>query len=132
MTQAAASAPGRPAVLPYALASAAFCALGFAAASFAANRHAALFGAGAAAVGAVCALPAVVAGAAHGTNGVLGGFIAGFFARMIAVAVGLALSGARGDAALGYAAAFFALYAPTQAVEVAYVIGSSRKRREGA
>jgi len=132
VTQAAASAPGRLFVLPYALASGLFCALAFAAASFAADRQAAFFGAGAATAGALCALPAVAVGAAYGTNGVLGGFLAGFFARMIAVAVGLALSGARGDAALGYAFAFFALYAPTQAVEVAYVVGSSRKRRAGA
>jgi hypothetical protein len=131
VTQAAAPS-ARPAILPYALGSAAFCALSFAAASFVADRHAAILGAGAAAAGALCALPAIAVGAAHGTNGVLGGFLAGFFARMIAIAVGLAFFGVRGDSALVYALAFFALYVPTQAVEVAYVWGSSRTRRAGA
>ncbi len=132
MTQAAASAPTRPAVLPYALASAALCAIAFAGASFAEHRSAALIGAGAAAAGAVCGLPALALGAPHGTNGILAGFLAGFFARMIAVAAGLVISGARGDAALAYALSFFCLYALTQAVEVAYVWGSSRRRRAGA
>jgi hypothetical protein len=51
---------------------------------------------------------------------------------MVAVAAGLILSGARGDAALAYASSFFVLYALTQAVEIAYVWGSSRRRRAGA
>ena len=130
MTQAAASAPTRPALLPYALASAAMCGVGLVAS--ASQSRAALFGAAAAAVSALCALPALALGAPHGTNGVLAGFVAGFFARMLAVAAGFILSGARGDAALGYASSFFLLYALTQAVEIAYVWGSSRRRRAGA
>ena len=51
---------------------------------------------------------------------------------MLAVAAGFILSGARGDAALGYASSFFLLYVLTQAVEIAYVWGSSRRRRAGA
>ena len=77
-------------------------------------------------------MPALALGAPHGTNGILAGFVAGFFARMLAVAAGFILSGARGDAALGYASSFFLLYALTQAVEIAYVWGSSRRRRAGA
>lgn len=132
MTQAAASAPARPALRPYALASAALCGLGLAVASQAKEPRAALFGAAAATASALCALPALAAGVPRGTNGVLAGFGAGFFARMVAVAAGLILSGARGEAALAYAWSFFLLYALTQAVEVAYVWGSSRKRRAGA
>jgi hypothetical protein len=124
-------APGA-ALLPYAVASAALCGLGFGAASLMDHPRAALFGAGAAAVSAACALPALALGMPHGTNGILAGFVAGFFARMIAVAAGLVLSGARGPAALAYASSFFVLYAVTQAVEVAYVWGSSRARRAGA
>jgi hypothetical protein len=120
------------AVLPYALASAALCCLGIGAASLTDHQRAALFGAGAAAASAACALPALAVGMPHGTNGILAGFVAGFFARMIAVAVGLVLAGARGAAALAYAWSFFLLYAVTQAVEVAYVWGSSRARRAGA
>jgi len=132
VTQAAASAPTRPALLPYALASVALCGLGLAAAAQTGQPRAALFGAAAAAASALCALPALALGAPHGTNGILAGFVAGFFARMLAVAVGLILSGVRGDAALAYASSFFILYALTQAVEVAYVWGSSRRRRAGA
>ncbi len=132
MTQAAASAPTRPALLPYALASAALCGLGLAGASQTGEPRAALFGAAAATASALCALPALALGAPHGTSGILAGFVAGFFARMVAVAAGLILSGARGGAAFAYASSFFALYALTQAVEVAYVWGSSRRRRAGA
>jgi hypothetical protein len=118
--------------LPYALASLALCGLGLAAASRAGQQRAALFGAAAATAAALCALPALALGVPHGTNGVLAGFVAGFFARMVAVAAGLILCGARGDAALAYASSFFVLYALTQAVEIAYVWGSSRRRRAGA
>ena len=122
----------RAALLPYALASTALCALGLGAASLMEHPRAAFFGAGAAAVSAAFALPALAVGMPHGTNGILGGFVAGFFARMVAVAAGLVLAGARGPAALAYASSFFLLYAVTQAVEVAYVWGSSRARRAGA
>jgi hypothetical protein len=130
VTQAAASAPLRPALLPYALSSAAICGLGLAVS--ASQSRAALFGAAAAAASALCALPALALGAPHGTNGILAGFVAGFFARMVAVAAGFLLARARGDAALAYASTFFLLYALTQAVEIAYVWGSSRRRRAGA
>ena len=130
MTQAAASAPLRPSLLPYALASAAICGIGLV---VSANQsRAALFGAAAAGASALCALPALALGAPHGTNGILAGFVAGFFARMLAVAAGFILAGARGDGALAYASSFFLLYALTQAVEIVYVWGSSRRRRAGA
>ena len=132
MKQAAASIPTRPALMPYALASAALCGLALLAASHASHPRAALFGAGAATASAAIALPVLAYGIPRGTNGVLAGFVAGFFARMLAVATGLLLSGARGDGAVAYATAFFLLYALTQAVEVAYVRASSRKPRAGA
>ena len=130
MTQATASAPARPALLPYALASVAIC--GVALAVAASQSRAALFGAAAAALSALCGLPALAVGAPHGTNGILAGFVAGFFARMVAVAAGFLLASPRGDAALAYASSFFLLYALTQAVEIAFVWGSSRRRRAGA
>jgi hypothetical protein len=132
VTHAVASAPARPALLPYALASAALCGLGLAAAAHAAAARAALFGVSAAAASAAFALPALALGVPRGTSGVLAAFVAGFFGRMVAVAAGLILSGARGEAAIAYAGYFFLLFAFTQAVEVAYVWGSSRKRRTGA
>ena len=131
MTQAAASTPNRPALLPYALASVAFCGLGAATTSFSSEPRATMAGALAAAASAAFALPALALGAPHGTNGILAGFVVGFLVRMVAVAAGLVLSGARGEAALSYATSFFLLYALTQAVEVAYVWDSSRRRRAG-
>ena len=121
MTQAAASVCTRPALLPYALASASLCALALLAAGQASHMRAALFGAGAATLSAAFALPALALGAPKGTSGVLAGFVGGFFVRMVAVAAGLILSKAQGDGAIAYAAAFFLLYALTQTVEVAYV-----------
>jgi len=118
--------------LPYALVSAALCGLVLAAAAHASEARSALFGAAAATAAAACALPALALGASRGTNGVLAGFVAGFFARMVAVAAGLILSGPRGNAAVAFAGYFFLLYALTQAVEVAFVWGSSRTRRAGA
>jgi len=132
VTAAAAPAPTRPALLPYALVSAALCGLVLAAAAHASEARSALFGAAAATAAAACALPALALGASRGTNGVLAGFVAGFFARMVAVAAGLILSGPRGNAAVAFAGYFFLLYALTQAVEVAFVWGSSRTRRAGA
>lgn len=116
---------------PFAALSAALFALAFAA-SFLLDPgrgHAARGGLLAAAVGAACALPALRAGLAHGTNGLLAGFSAGFFARMLCVAVGLVASGARGPEALAWALAFFVLYAATQAVEIGYVFSSTRAER---
>jgi hypothetical protein len=132
VTQAAESTRVRPALLPYLLASASLCTVAVAAATYA-SPSAALHAAAAGAVAAFIALPALGVGAAHGTNGILAAFVVGFFARMIAVAVGLVLVGARSGAALTYTAWFFALYVATQAVEVAYVWSSSRlSRRAGA
>ena len=111
----------------YAAASALCCAAGIVLAAQVST--AALFGAGFAAVSAAVALPLVAWGAPRGTNALLGAFVAGFFARMILVAVGLLMGGGRGQAALQYAFAFFALYGATQLVEVAYVFGTSRSRR---
>jgi hypothetical protein len=132
VTQAAASTRVRPALLPYLLASASLCTVAVAAATYA-SASAALHGAAAAAVAAFIALPALAVGVPNGTNGILAAFVVGFFARMIAVAVGLVLTGARSGAALTYAAWFFGLYMATQAVEIAYVWSSSRpSRRTGA
>ena len=132
MTAAAAPHRLRSALLPYLALSLALCASAIAVASHASDARVALYGVCAAAAAAFVALPALAVGVPRGTNGVLAGFVAGFFARMIAVAAGLVLSGAREGAALTYTASFFGVYALTQAVEVAYVFGSSRARRAGA
>jgi hypothetical protein len=116
--------------LPFAAASAVACAVALAVAARISDG--ALYGAGFASLAAAVALPLVAWGAGRGTNGVLAGFVGGFFARMILVAVGLLSAHARGDAALQYAFAFFAVYGLTQAVEVAYVFSSSPARRAGA
>jgi hypothetical protein len=92
----------------------------------------ALYGAGFATVAAAVSLPLVAWGCGRGTNALLGGFVAGFLARMLLVAAGLLASHAGGNAALQYAFAFFAVYAVTQVVEVAYVVSSSQSRRAGA
>jgi hypothetical protein len=84
----------------------------------------------AAGLGGAVSLAAIAVGVKKGTNGLLAGFAAGFMARMILVAVGLIASGAQGRAALLYAATFFALYAATQAVEIAYVWACSRAARK--
>ncbi|HWE24761.1 MAG TPA: hypothetical protein VG496_12565 [Myxococcales bacterium] len=129
---AAASQRLRPSLVPYLAVSAAVCAFAAALASHATDARAALYGVGAAAVAACLALPALALGSPRGTNGLLAGFVAGFLVRLIAVAAGLIASEAQGAAALTYAMAFFGVYAVTQAVEVAYVFGSSRTRRAGA
>jgi hypothetical protein len=116
--------------LAFAAASAVTCALALAVS--ARISQAALYGAGFAALAAAVALPLVAWGSARGTNGVLGSFLGGFFARMILVAAGLLAARAHGDAALQYAFAFFAVYGVTQIVEVAYVWSSSQARRAGA
>lgn len=123
MTPAATRIP----LLPFAVASAAACAIGVGGAILAGGRPA-IFGAAAASLAAVCALAALSVGVRAGTvNGLLGAFTAGFFARMILVALGLIASGARGDAALAYVGSFFALYLVTQVIEVLFVRASSRQ-----
>jgi hypothetical protein len=118
-----------PSVWPFALGEVLFAAVAFTATLLLSpeTSKAARAGLAAAAAGAACALPALRLGVPRGTNGVLAGFSLGFFARMISVALGLALSGARGPAALTWAFAFFALYAATQGVEIAYVFAAARK-----
>jgi hypothetical protein len=86
----------------------------------------ALYGAGAAALGALCAFAALARAAGKGVNGVLTGFSIGFFCRAALVAAGLLASGARGKLALVYVAAFFVVYAATQVIEVLFVGSSSR------
>jgi hypothetical protein len=81
----------------------------------------AVYGAVAASVGAVVALAALVAWVDRGMNGVLLGFTIGFLIRAVLVAAGLIASRARGNAALAYVIAFFAIYAITQTVEVMFV-----------
>jgi hypothetical protein len=115
---------------PYAIASALGSACGLAVA--ACVSEAAMFGAGFAAASAALALPFIAWGAPRGTNALLGGFVGGFFVRMLLVAAGLLLPRTRGAGALDYAIAFFSVYAATQFVEVAYVFSSSRTRRAGA
>ena len=111
-------------VWPFARASAGACALGLvAAASLAqdASRSAALYGVAAAALSGACALLALALFAGKGINGLLAGFVLGFLARGIFVALGLVASGARGNFALVYVTAFFTIYAVTQAVEVLFI-----------
>jgi hypothetical protein len=119
-----------PRLAPYAALSALASACGLLVASQVSPS--ALSGAAFAAASAALALPFIAWGSPRGTNALLGGFVAGFFVRMILVAAGLLFSRARGEGALQYAAAFFAVYAATQLVEVAYVFSSSRARRAGA
>lgn len=119
-------------VWPFAGASAVACAVGLLAAWLVPSqaRAAALYGAGAASIGAACALAALAAFGARGVNGILAGFSIGFLARAAMVAIGLILSGVRGNLALTYVAAFFTLYAATQVIEVLFVHKSSHP--EGA
>lgn len=115
-------------VWPFAVASAGACAVALLAAWLvlpSRARAAALYGAGAASIGAGCALAALAAFGDRGVNGVLAGFSIGFLARAAMVAIGLVLSGARGNLALTYVAAFFTLYAATQVIEVLFVHKSS-------
>jgi hypothetical protein len=118
----------RSPVWPYGLASGLVCGIAVAAA-LALKSTPALFGAGAAALGALCALGALPTGVRSGTNGVLAAFTVGFLARALLVAAGLFASGARGDAALSYVFTFFALYAATQAIEILYVRASTSSRQ---
>ena len=113
---------------PFAIASAVTCALGIGAALLLPHvaRGPALYGAASAALGALCAFSALVRGVAKGGTGVLMGFSIGFLCRAALVAAGLIASGARGNPALVFAAAFFTLYAATQVIEVLFVHASSR------
>jgi hypothetical protein len=113
---------------PFAASSAAACALGIAVSMLLPGgaRAPALYGAVAASLGALCGLAALKASVGRGVNGVLAGFSIGFLCRAILVAAGLLASGARGNLALVYVAAFFALYAATQVIEVLFVHQSSR------
>ena len=110
-------------------ASAVACTMGIAVAIFLPSeaRGPALFGAIASALGGFCGLAALAAFIDNGTNGVLAGFSIGFLCRGVLVAAGLLLSGARGNLALVYVAAFFTLYAATQLVEILFVHSSTRR-----
>jgi hypothetical protein len=108
-------------VRPYAAASAIACVLGLAIALMF-RQPPALYGVFAASIGALCGLTALSAfGSSRGINGVLIGFMLGFFARAVLVAVGLIASGAHGNDALTYVFSFFGLYAATQLIEVLFV-----------
>jgi len=113
---------------PFAIASAAACALGIAAAFLlpASVRGAAVYGAVAASLGAVCAFTALVRATGKGVNDLLLGFSIGFLCRAALVGIGLVASGARDNLALVYVAAFFTLYVSTQVIEVLFVHKSSR------
>jgi hypothetical protein len=93
------------------------------------TRGPVLAGALAALVSGAVALGALAVGVKHGTNGLLAGFGVGFFARLIAVAVGLLASGAQGRSGILSIASFFGFYALTQAIEIAFVWAQSRARR---
>jgi hypothetical protein len=116
-------------LLPYAGASAAVCAIGIAVSLLlpAEARSPALFGTIAAAIGGLCGLAALAGFVGNGTNGVFAGFTVGFLCRIVLVAAGLLLSGARGNLALVYVGAFFTLYAATQVVEILFVHSSTRR-----
>ncbi|HET7788062.1 MAG TPA: hypothetical protein VFP52_04220 [Myxococcales bacterium] len=113
---------------PFALASAAACALGLGACLLLPGplRSAAVHGAAAASLGALVGLGALSLSAGKGINGLLAAFTVGFLCRAVLVAAGLLVSGARGNLALVYTGAFFTLYAATQLVEVLFVHRSSR------
>lgn len=121
----------KTALWPYAVGSAAVCAVALVAALVSRNS-ACIYGVSAAALGALCALSALGASARKGLNGVLAGFSLGFLARAIFVAVGLIASGARGQDALSYVFSFFGVYAATQLVEVLFVRATSRVQGTGA
>jgi hypothetical protein len=112
----------------YATASAGVCVAGIAAALLLPPpvRGPAVYGTIAAAVGALCAFPALVRSAGKGVNGLLAGFSIGFLCRAALIAAGLVASGARDNLALVYVGAFFTLYAATQAIEVLFVHATSR------
>jgi hypothetical protein len=112
----------------YGMASAAACVLGIGISLMLPEpaRGPAVYGAGAAALGALCAFPALARATGKGVNAILTGFSIGFLSRAGLVAAGLLASGARGNLALVYVAAFFALYAATQVIEVLFVQANSR------
>src|SRR5438105_1086298 len=86
----------RTSAVPFAIASAAACGIGLLAALFffaAPARGPAVYGAAAAALGAVCAFTALVRATGKGTNALLAGFTIGFLCRVALVAVGLVASG---------------------------------------
>ena len=127
--------PAQRSVAPFAVAAAALWVCGAAlllAAAPAEAQRAVLFGALAAGLGGGIALAALAVAMRRGTSGLVAGFGAGFLARVALVAAGLVASGAQGRAALLYAASFFALYAMSQAVEIAFVWMSSRGRATSA
>lgn len=107
-------------LFPYAMASGFACAAGLVLALLL-RQPAAIYGAVAASVGGLCGLSALAAFSGRGLNGVLIGFGAGFFARVMLVAAGLLASGARGHDALAYVFSFFSLYLATQLVEILFV-----------
>ena len=92
-------------------------------------RPAILWGVGSALLAGFIALPSVHHGLSKGMKGLLAGLTVGFLARVVLVALGLVLSGARGAAALPYVFAFFLLYAATQGVEIASVIQHNARSR---
>jgi len=113
---------------PFAVASALVCVVALAVALSIPEpaKGPAVYGAGAATLGAFCAFAALALAAGKGVNGVLTGFSIGFFCRAALVAAGLLASGARGNLALVYVAGFFVVYAATQVIEVLFVGSSSR------
>jgi len=117
---------------PFALGSGVVCAIGLTVALLLAEpaRGPAVYGAAAASLGALCAFGALARSVGRGLNGLLLGFTVGFLCRAALLAAGLIASGARGNLALVYVAAFFTLYAATQVIEVLFV--HVRSRAQGA
>jgi len=72
--------------------------------------------------GAGCAMVALALLIDRGINGVLAGFTIGFFLRALLLGGGLVAALAHAGAALPFVAAFFAVYAPTQVIEVLFVV----------
>ena len=114
--------------MPFAMASGGACALAIAASLLLPEpaRGPAVYGVVSAALGALCAFSALVRGVGRGGTAVLTAFTIGFLCRAALVAAGLLASGARGNLALVFAAAFFTLYAATQVIEVLFVHANSR------
>ena len=113
---------------PFAIASAGVCAAGIVISLLlpAPARGPALYGACAAALGALCAFSALARSAGKGTNALLAGFLIGVLCRAALVALGLIASAARDKLALVYVGAFFTLYAATQLIEVLFVHAQQR------
>jgi hypothetical protein len=90
-------------------------------------RSALLWGAAASLLAGFVSLPAVLVGLEKGTSGLFAGMVVGFLCRLLFVALGFVASGVHGREALPFVFAFFAVFAATVGVEIAYVAGHARR-----